>query len=141
MATTDQLVAAYQQDQVNLASPEALALMLYRAALKGVGQTRDALGGPALAILSVSQLARDIFLELADNVNLHHPQGQSMRDLYLYCWRTVIAAPSHPEADRELATVEDVLKNLIVGLEAYSKGQAPLDPVQTKEVPSLNFLG
>jgi flagellar protein FliS len=144
MATTEQLLAAYQQDQVNLASPEALTLMLYRAALKGVGQTREVLGGSAFEVFSASQLARDILLELADNVNMDHPQAGSMRDLYLFCWRTVIGAPSHAEPEAQLASVETVLKNLIDGLETYIKGQPAspsMEQVQPKEAPSLNFLG
>lgn len=143
MATTEHILSSYQRDQVNLASPEALTLMLYRAALKSVGQTKKMLGSSTFDVFTASQLARDIFLELADNVNTEHPHAASMRDLYLYCWRIVIAAPSQANPEAQLASVEAVLQNLIEGLEAFIKGQTTIEPaaVESKAPPSLNFVG
>lgn len=139
MATTNEILLSYQREQITFASPEALTLMLYEAALKSVAKAREQLTGSTVDVLTASQLARDILLELADNVNLDHPHGATMRDLYLYCWRTVMTATSSSDPEQQFKTVETVLNRLIAGLRAFMSR-----PSQTAKDPapmSLNFVG
>ncbi|PSR23019.1 MAG: flagellar biosynthesis protein FliS [Sulfobacillus acidophilus] len=139
MATTKEILESYQREQITLASPEALTLMLYEAARKSVMQARTQLSGATVDVLTASQLARDIFLELADNVNLDHPHGATMRDLYLYCWRTVMTATSHPDPDQQFKVVEAVLDRLMAGLRAFMAGQS--SHASESAPTSLNFVG
>jgi flagellar protein FliS len=139
MATTKEILESYQREKITLASPESLMLMLYEAALKSVTEARAALTGSTVDVLTASQLARDILLELADNVMLDHPHGSTMRDLYLYCWRTVMTATSCSDPEQQFMTVETVLTRLISGLQAFISGvQEPLGETTST---SLNFVG
>lgn len=139
MATTKEILESYQREKITLASPEALTLMLYEAALKSVTEARGHLTGSTIEVLTASQLARDILLELADKVNLDHPHGVTIRDLYLYCWRTVLTATSTPDPEQQFKTVEAVLTRLITGLRSFISGSSPVsnEPAST----SLNFVG
>lgn len=144
MATTEEILGQYQRERITMSSPEALTLMLYEAALKNVRQMRENVDLKAIELLSQSQRARDILLALADTVNLDHPHGQTMRDLYLYCWRTVITAPGQDNAAAEFMAVETVLENLIRGLQGYLSGERASEK-QASEVSSapmtVDFAG
>lgn len=137
MDVTEQL-AQYRQDAVNTASPEHLTLMLYEAALQGVREYRTHLTENPTSALSDSRLPRDILAALADNVNMNHAQGGLIKNLYLYCWRTLVASAT-TKTDENLDSVETVLGNLIEGLKAFSAK----DAVATKgdEPISINFAG
>lgn len=131
----------YQQDAINTATPEQLTLMLYRAALKGIRTIRAGLNENPENALTDSQLSRDILAALADNVNMDHPYGQQMRDLYLYCWRTVLAAAIARTPDN-LDAVEAVLQRLIDGLEGFrEKSRQQISLGATQEILSINFAG
>lgn len=129
----------YKLDAINTATPEQLTLMLYRAALANVETCRQHLRENPRDGLGSSQLSRDILSALADDVNVAHPHGKTMRDLYLYCWRTLLSAATSGNPD-ELAAVEQILKNLIQGLEAYRNADRASEPVAA-EALSINFAG
>lgn len=138
MDMNDQL-NQYRTDAINTASPEQLTLMLYRAALVNVQNLRKLMNEGPVNGLDKSQLARDIFASLADTVNLEHPHGQTMKDLYLYCWRTILSAAieGSPEA---LGPVQEVIQNLIQGLEGYANRHKV--PQRSEDVAvSINFAG
>jgi len=143
MATMEEMLDQYQRERVTMSSPEALTIMLYDAALKNIRDMQEHLELKPIEILARSQLARDILIGLADNVNMDHPYGKTMRDLYLYCWRTVIAAPGQANAAEQLTAVEAVLENLIRGLKAFINGQTrPVAGSATvPETMSIDFAG
>ncbi len=134
----------YQADAINTATPEQLTLMLYRAALSGLRKLKDALKNEPSKGLGESQLPRDIMAALADNVNMNHPDGQKLRDLYLYCWRTILNC-AVSGSDGELDSVEVVLENLIHGLDAFVANRrgasASVEVSQSMEAVSINFAG
>ena len=134
----------YQADAINTATPEQLTLMLYRAALSGLRTFKDVLKNNPSKGLSESQLPRDILAALADNVNMDHPEGDKLRDLYLYCWQTLLNAALSGSED-ELDAVEAVLENLIQGLEGFNANRRGADPFggrsQSVEAVSINFSG
>ncbi|NMP21343.1 flagellar export chaperone FliS [Sulfobacillus harzensis] len=139
MADLESGVTRYIEDSINMATPEKLTLMLYEAALKNVRECRITLANNPIDGLQQSQLSRDILSALADNVNLSHPQGTLMRNLYLFCWRQVLQATAENRPD-DLETVEEVLINLIEGLQHYNaKG---VQSVQREDAASsINFAG
>lgn len=128
----------YRIDQINTASAEELTLMLYRAVLANLGAVREQLRKDPSAAAKVSQLGRDILAALADGVNLEHPHGQTLRDLYLYCWRQLISASLGGE-EADLESVQTVIGNLAAGLQAYQLKSAS-EP-DTAVAASLNFAG
>lgn len=129
----------YRIDAINTASPEQLTLMLYRAALTNVQNLRKLMNEGPVNGLDKSQLGRDIFAALADNVNLEHPQGQTMKDLYLYCWRTLLSAAIEQRSEG-LESVEAVIQNLIRGLEGYIN-RDKVAARATEAAMSINFAG
>lgn len=140
MDLQEQRSLQYRIDVINTASPEHLVLMLYNAAMTEIGRFRDALQDPQCNALGASQQARDILSGLADNVNMSHPHGQTMRDLYLYCWRTLLTASLSRSSD-ELDAVETVLRNLIEGLSHYREADRTVDAATNEPYVSINFAG
>jgi flagellar protein FliS len=143
MEMTDPL-AQYRQDAVNTATAEQLVLMLYREALAQVELCRERLPESPRQGLQLTEQARNIFAALADNVNVGHSFGPAMRDLYLYCWRTLLTVATSGDVEG-LDPVERVLKNLIAGLEQYRQRQAAAstaaDQDAAREPMSVNFAG
>lgn len=140
MAMEEQL-NQYKQDAINTATPDQLTLMLYRAALTGVKSFRDTLQEDPSSALTASQLPRDILVGLAENLNPEHPQSQTMKDLYLFCWRALLESSTSRSPDG-LDTVESVLENLIAGLEEYaSRRRVPVTGSFADESVSINFAG
>lgn len=129
----------YKADVVNTATPEQLTLMLYEAALTSVRQTKEAISQGLLTGLSASQLARDILSALGDDVNVSHPHGQTMKQLYLFCWRTLIEACSKGDPSRLIA-VETVLENLITGLKNYRAVATHTGKLEPEYI-NLDFTG
>lgn len=129
----------YKQDSVNTASPEQLTLMLYRAALAGVEEYRQHIIEDPGKGLDLSKATRDVLAGLADNVNMQHPHGPTMRDLYLFCWRTSLSSATNGTTEG-LDSVEAILRNLIAGLEEFQHSTR-LQPVDAKESESINFAG
>lgn len=128
----------YQQDAINTATPEQLTLMLYQAALHGVQQCRTTMAETPGEGLNSSQLARDILAALADNVNMEHPYGAKMRDLYLYCWRTLLTAAAE-KRPADLNSVETVLNNLIQGLVSFRERDRHIQRADDRV--TINFAG
>lgn len=141
MATSSEVLEQYRREQVTMGSPEALTLMLYEAALKSVRKAKGCLGGKPIDVVTEAKMALDVCIELADNVNLEHPHGQRMRDLYLYCWRTLLAAPGRPDAAEQFDAVDTVLTNLVAGLRAYTTGAAKPAAVESNAPVSIDFVG
>ncbi len=132
-------VNQYKHDSVNTASPEQLALMLYRAALAGVEEFQAKIAQEPERGLDLSKSARDILAALADNVNLGHAHGQQMRDLYLFCWRTLLRASTDATTEG-VDSVQAILRNLIAGLEGYQRANR-VKPLKADEPLSINFAG
>lgn len=129
----------YQTDIINTATPEQLTLMLYRAALQSVEASRCAMSSDPRSGLRESQLARDILSALADDANVQSPHGETMRELYWYCWRTLLSAVTS-KSPEQCESVEVVLKNLIEGLEFYSGRKGP-KTIEEEAPLSINFSG
>lgn len=139
MADTEHGLNQYLLDSINTATPEKLALMLYEAALKNVRECRLNRREDPGEALAQSQLSRDILSALADDVNMQHAHGTVMRNLYLFCWRQILQATSENRPD-DLLAVEEVLGNLISGLESYgvsTNGETDRESIPT----SINFAG
>ncbi len=139
MANTIDGLNQYLLDSINTATPEKLALMLYEGALKNVRECRLHRPNDPGEALAQSQLSRDILSALADDVNMQHPHGVLMRNLYLFCWRQVLQATTENRPD-DLMAVEEVLGNLISGLERY--GTSTSVNSDGAAIPtSINFAG
>lgn len=112
----------YKLDTIQTASPDRLVLMLYQAARVSGIKCRGALAEERWndATLHGRKL-QEILADLADNVNLEHPEGAKMRSLYLFCWRAAIDAQVNRES-QALDPALEVLDDLIAGLAEYVKG-------------------
>ena len=141
MDQAEQQLYQYRLDTTNTATPEQLTLMLYEAALGSVESCIQSLAQDPQSGWSTSELARDILAALADDVNVNHPHGQTMKDLYGYCWRTLMQAATSKDGS-QLVAVKDVLKNLIMGLEEYRQPRrVATTPESGGKYHSLNFAG
>ncbi|MCY0878305.1 MAG: flagellar protein FliS [Firmicutes bacterium] len=135
-------LAQYRQDVIYTATPEQLMLMLYREAQNQVKRCQELLPERPREGLQLTEPARNIFAALADNVNLGHPFGAKLRELYLYCWRTLLSAATSGDV-AGLQTVDTVLRHLIAGLEHYREREAAgqSDAASPREPMSVNFAG
>jgi flagellar protein FliS len=141
MDAMEEQLNQYKQDAINTATPDQLTLMLYRAALTGVRAFRDTLRDNPSDTLTASQLPRDILVGLAENVNPDHPHSQTMKDLYLFCWRALLES-STSRSPEGLDTVVSILENLIAGLEEYTgRRRVPVATTVSEEPVSINFAG
>jgi len=130
----------YQMAKIQTASTDELGLMLYEAALRATRECQQAIRREDWEqTVRQGSKAQDIFLGLAETVNPDHPQSDTMRGLYLYCWRTVAVVQTTHQADA-LDGVVSVLENLIRGLKRFvEKHHDPVAP--SGEVMTVNFSG
>lgn len=132
----------YKTDVINTATPDQLVLMLFEAALRAAQECQDAIGREDwIQTVEHGRQVQDIMAYLADTVNLEHPHGEQVKQLYLYCWRNAVAAQI--QHDRKvLEPVKTVLNNLISGLRSFlSHSQTPPNNEESKEHLSINFAG
>lgn len=136
----------YKTDTLQTATTDQLVLMLFEAALRAARDCQTAVReGQWTDIARHGRMVQEVCGYLAETVDMAHPHAVRMKDLYLFCWRTVIAAQIERRPEL-LDPVITVLTDLAVGLRRYVRGNSepPPRPVQggaTQEVASIDFSG
>lgn len=132
----------YKIDAIKTASPDRLVLMLWEAARRSGQQCQAALVEERWAdAVTHGRKLQEVMADLADNINAAHPHAATMKDLYLFCWRTAISAQLERRPEL-LDDVETVLNRLIAGLTSYLEAPQKAAPQsETVTELSINFSG
>jgi len=138
----------YRTNQIQTASTDRLVLLLYEGGLKAAQDCQQAIQTNDWTTMGEhGRHLQEIMIGLTDILQVATDEAQTLRDLYLYCWKQAVSAQVRREST-ELDGCIAVLQNLIDGLRRFLSTEPPNASVpepapETRGAsqPSVNLAG